>query len=94
MKKLIDTNKVVHGGQTDAKQNYIAPTIMYEKQYLSDINLFCFFNRTNVTGTDKVMQEEVFGPILPILTVNNEREAIQFINERPKPLALYVFTAR
>jgi aldehyde dehydrogenase (NAD+) len=29
IKKLIDTTKVVHGGQTDAKQNYIAPTIMY-----------------------------------------------------------------
>jgi aldehyde dehydrogenase (NAD+) len=39
------------------------------------------------------MQEEIFGPLLPILTVNNEHEAIQFINGRPKPLALYVFTS-
>jgi aldehyde dehydrogenase (NAD+) len=39
------------------------------------------------------MQEEIFGPLLPIVTVNNEREAIEFINSRPKPLGLYVFTS-
>ena len=39
------------------------------------------------------MQEEIFGPILPFITVNNEQEAVQFINARPKPLALYVFTS-
>ncbi|XP_069613342.1 aldehyde dehydrogenase family 3 member A2 isoform X2 [Ranitomeya imitator] len=39
----------------------------------------------------KVMQEEIFGPLLPIITVNNVDEAIQFINEREKPLALYAF---
>lgn len=38
------------------------------------------------------MQEEIFGPILPILTVKSPEEAIAFINARPKPLALYVFT--
>ena len=43
--------------------------------------------------TDRVMKEEIFGPILPFITVNNELEAIQFINQRPKPLALYVFTS-
>ncbi|KAI1902875.1 hypothetical protein AGOR_G00020810 [Albula goreensis] len=40
----------------------------------------------------KVMQEEIFGPLLPILTVNGVDEAIRFINEREKPLALYVFS--
>lgn len=39
------------------------------------------------------MQEEIFGPLLPFVTVNNEVEAIRFINQRPKPLALYVFTS-
>ncbi len=51
-------------------------------------------NRTNVTEKDNVMQEEIFGPILPFVTVNNEQEAINFINKRDKPLALYVFSAR
>ncbi|MFD8223136.1 aldehyde dehydrogenase family protein [Streptomyces massasporeus] len=39
-----------------------------------------------------VMQEEIFGPILPIVTVPGLDEAIDFINDRDKPLALYVFT--
>ncbi|NEA98353.1 aldehyde dehydrogenase family protein [Streptomyces sp. SID13726] len=39
-----------------------------------------------------VMAEEIFGPILPIVTVPGLDEAIDFINDRDKPLALYVFT--
>ena len=41
----------------------------------------------------KLMQEEIFGPILPILPVENLDEAIEFVNGREKPLALYVFTS-
>lgn len=40
----------------------------------------------------QVMTEEIFGPILPIVPVRGVREAIDFVNERPKPLALYVFS--
>ncbi|MGK7931638.1 MAG: aldehyde dehydrogenase family protein [Microcystaceae cyanobacterium] len=39
-----------------------------------------------------VMQEEIFGPILPILDYEQLDEAIAFVNERPKPLALYFFS--
>ncbi|MFF7069912.1 aldehyde dehydrogenase family protein [Streptomyces pseudovenezuelae] len=39
-----------------------------------------------------VMQEEIFGPVLPIVTVPGLDAAIDFINDRDKPLALYVFT--
>lgn len=45
-----------------------------------------------VTEDDAVMQEEIFGPILPVLTVGSMEEAIAFVNRRPKPLALYLFT--
>ena len=38
------------------------------------------------------MQEEIFGPILPILEYEELDEAIKFVNERPKPLALYFFS--
>uniref|UniRef100_A0A672L2M2 Aldehyde dehydrogenase family 3 member A2 n=1 Tax=Sinocyclocheilus grahami TaxID=75366 RepID=A0A672L2M2_SINGR len=38
-------------------------------------------------------KEEIFGPILPIIIVNGLKEAIQFINEREKPLALYIFSS-
>lgn len=39
-----------------------------------------------------LMQEEIFGPLLPVITYNALPEAIQFINDRPKPLALYIFS--
>lgn len=40
----------------------------------------------------KVMQDEIFGPILPILTYDSNEEALQIINRHPNPLAFYVFT--
>ncbi|KAL1438343.1 hypothetical protein MTO96_048133 [Rhipicephalus appendiculatus] len=49
---------------------------------------------TEVKPTDPVMQEEIFGPVLPILRVNSADEAIEFINQREKPLTLYVFSSR
>ncbi len=41
-----------------------------------------------------VMQEEIFGPILPIIEINDIDEAIGYINYHPKPLALYIFTKK
>ena len=43
---------------------------------------------------DPLMQEELFGPLLPVLVVEDLEEAIQLINRRPKPLALYLFTSQ
>ena len=47
-----------------------------------------------VDAQDAVMQEEIFGPILPILEVNNLDEAYRFIHTHPRPLALYLFTQK
>ena len=41
---------------------------------------------------DPLMQEELFGPLLPVLEVDDVQQAIQWINQRPKPLALYLFS--
>lgn len=46
---------------------------------------------TNVHPDMDIMQNEIFGPILPILEYDNIDEVIQFINSRPRPLALYYF---
>jgi aldehyde dehydrogenase (NAD+) len=46
----------------------------------------------DVSWDDPVMQEEIFGPILPIFEYDNEVAMINKINERPKPLALYIFS--
>ena len=46
----------------------------------------------HVTPEDAIMQEEIFGPVFPIITVDSMAEAEAFIREREKPLALYLFT--
>ncbi len=47
---------------------------------------------TGVTRADPVMQEEIFGPILPVIAVDSVDEALGVVNADDKPLALYVFT--
>lgn len=46
----------------------------------------------DVSSQDPVMQEEIFGPVLPIIEYTNTQEAIEFIQKREHPLAFYVFT--
>ena len=73
--RLLDGADVATGGETDASQRYIAPTIL-----------------KNVKEDDEVMKEEIFGPILPVISVPSVRAAVAFINRQPKPLALYCFS--
>ena len=47
---------------------------------------------TGVTADMRVMQDEIFGPILPVVPYRSLDEAIAFVNARPRPLALYAFT--
>jgi aldehyde dehydrogenase (NAD+) len=47
---------------------------------------------TDVKLDSPLMQEEIFGPLLPIIEVPTIQDAIMFVNSRPKPLALYVFS--
>lgn len=46
----------------------------------------------DVATDDSIMQDEIFGPILPFVTCSSAQKAIDIINSRPKPLALYVFS--
>jgi aldehyde dehydrogenase (NAD+) len=46
----------------------------------------------DVPADSPVMADEIFGPILPVLTVQDIGQAIAFVNARPKPLALYLFS--
>lgn len=66
--------KVELGGDTDAADLYIAPTIL-----------------SHVTEDMRIMQEEIFGPILCVLPFRAREDAIAAIRRRPKPLASYVF---
>ena len=55
----------------------------------------CYIEPTvlrNVTPSSPTMRDEIFGPILPVLRVESVDEAIGIVNERDKPLALYLFS--
>jgi aldehyde dehydrogenase (NAD+) len=58
-------------------------------------NQHCFIEPTvlqNVAPDSRIMQEEIFGPLLPVRTFRTLAEAAAEVNSRPRPLALYVFT--
>lgn len=48
---------------------------------------------TDVKKSDLIMEEEIFGPILPMMLMDNVDEVIRYINDREKPLAVYVFSS-
>jgi aldehyde dehydrogenase (NAD+) len=55
----------------------------------------CFISPTvltNCTSDMQIMKEEIFGPILPILSYKNEEEIVHYLENEEKPLALYVFS--
>ncbi len=72
---LLDSDKVVLGGNSNRDSLQLEPTIM-----------------DRVTFQDTVMQEEIFGPILPVLTFDSLDEAIHNIQSFPHSLALYFFS--
>ncbi|MCX8490294.1 MAG: aldehyde dehydrogenase family protein, partial [Cyclobacteriaceae bacterium] len=47
---------------------------------------------TNVVASSRMMEEEIFGPVLPIINYTTDDEVIEIINSKPKPLALYIFS--
>jgi coniferyl-aldehyde dehydrogenase len=47
---------------------------------------------TETTPAMRLMQEEIFGPILPVITYTCLKTVIEYINDRPRPLAVYIFT--
>lgn len=77
LSELLNIHKpeISFGGQTDADENYIAPTIL-----------------DGITINSKIMDDEIFGPLLPIITYDDFNEAIDLIRTKPKPLSLYLFS--
>ena len=67
--------KIVHGGEYDAQELYLAPTIL-----------------TDVPADAPVLQEEIFGPVLPVVEFNDLAETVTQLRAAPVPLALYLFT--
>ena len=73
--RSIDGEHAALGGQSDATNKYIAPTVL-----------------TDVNADSAVMQEEIFGPVLPVVRADNLEEAIAMIRAGDKPLSAYIFT--
>ena len=70
-----ERGQVLLGGRCDPAQQRMEPTLVAVDEPL----------------TDPLMQEELFAPILPVLTVNDLEEALALVRRTPKPLALYLF---
>ncbi|KAI8339904.1 Aldehyde/histidinol dehydrogenase [Chlamydoabsidia padenii] len=70
-----DASQIAIGGKTDRDDLYIEPTVL----------------KSISSNDEHVMQQEIFGPILPIVPVENMEEAIQIVNNRDHPLAMYIF---
>ena len=54
---------------------------------------FCDFPLIDVRKESKIMQEEIFGPLLPTMRYHNINEVIDHVVEGEKPLALYIFSS-
>lgn len=76
--QLIKDNQknLIIGGEYDENERFVAPSLF-------DIDL---------NGNSTLMQEEIFGPLLPICTYESIDEAITYIKKHHKPLALYLFS--
>lgn len=70
----------------DGKKPFLGGKTNREQRYFAPTILI------DAKETDPVMQEEIFGPILPVLPYETLDEAVSFVNARPKPLAFYFFS--
>ena len=75
-----DKKFIVYGGDSDASTDYVEPTIL---DFGTDFKAF---------KESAAMEDEIFGPILPMYRYKNLDEAIDFVTGGDKPLSCYVFT--
>jgi aldehyde dehydrogenase (NAD+) len=73
-------------GLIDPAKVYVGGAFDIEQRFIEPTIM------SNVTWEDKVMQEEIFGPVLPVLAFEDLDDIIAKIKDRPKPLSLYLFT--
>lgn len=93
----MDLCRIINDRHYNRLTNLIANTkgnIVQSGKCIEDERFIDLHVITNVSVDDPVMQEEIFGPILPIVTVESVNEAIDFIKSKPKPLSLYIFSEK
>lgn len=88
-----DYGRMIHSKQFHRIENIIAKSNLLYGGQLNAETLFISPTIVEVTDWDDVaMQEEIFGPVLPIVTYENIEDAIQIANKHPDPLVCYLFT--
>jgi aldehyde dehydrogenase (NAD+) len=70
----------------DPRKIYYGGETDLQRRYISPTLL------TGVTFDDRIMQDEIFGPLLPVISYTNLEDAVATLKSRPKPLACYIFT--
>ena len=96
-------DKCVFGGETDESRLKISPSIIRLGSVSSiseDSGAFGTGNRTagknpGEVGPEEcpgIMQDEIFGPLMPVITYENLDEAVGYIDSRERPLAAYIFS--
>lgn len=75
LKRLLDGEKIIFGGEINIHERYLQPTLVDEPSLEAPL-----------------MREEIFGPILPMISYEKRAEVITIVKENPSPLAFYLFT--
>ena len=105
LKKQVE---IIHGNNPKGKETYVRIINNRHFERLNDLihrdKIYCggetdegnlYISPTildNISFDDKVMEDEIFGPILPVIEFNDLDDIIKKVRTRPNPLALYVFT--
>lgn len=90
--KSLDYGRIINEKHFIRLKNYLKNTNILFGGKINQKKLF--FSPTIIDNCEKsiIMKEEIFGPILPIIEYNNLDDAINFINDKPSPLAVYIFS--
>lgn len=92
-KKSPDYGRIVSYSHFDRLMRLLdSGTIFHGGQHNRDDRFIAPTVLVNVSPNSPAMQEEIFGPILPVLEVSSAEEVIEFVNARPSPLGLYLFS--
>src|SRR5690606_33302953 len=88
-----DYGRIINAKRFDTLQTFLSESHIYcggnvdaESLYIEPTIL------TKVSLESNIMKEEIFGPLLPVISFENTEEAIQIVNANSHPLSLYLFT--
>jgi len=86
-KNLLRVKGLLDDAVKDGAKIEVGGQIAEEENYIAPTIL------TNVSASSRIMHEEIFGPVLPVVTYKNADEAMAIVNSKEKPLSLYIFSS-